>query len=123
MDALLLLIDEKDKQGFFKELRFRQAAKQIFSFFSSKQTVLTSQVSLEVLFELPRGDAKGKAGIPWLSLRMGQEKLYLVRDIQKLMECMELNEDLVLGKKFTFSPSKHVFSHEDQPLIDLKGVV
>ncbi|NTV91633.1 MAG: hypothetical protein HGA22_14950, partial [Clostridiales bacterium] len=117
--ALLLLIEEKDKQGFFRELRFRQAAKEIFSFFGGKQAVLTSQVTTEAFFELPRNDSHGKAGIPMLSLRLGQDKLYVVKDLKRLMENIERNEDLQLGRKFTCSPSRHVFDKADQPLIDL----
>lgn len=117
--AVLLLIEEKDGQGFFKELKFRQAAKQIFTFFNNRQSLLKTPVKLEVTFELAKSDGPGRAGCPALSLRLGQDKLYVIKDIKKLFQYMEKNEELVLSKKFTFTPLKNEFENDDLPLINL----
>ncbi|NJD04435.1 MAG: hypothetical protein FIA99_18000 [Ruminiclostridium sp.] len=117
--SVLLLIEEKDRQSFFKELKFRQAAKQIFSFFNTRQSILSSSIKLEVYFELEKGGGSHKTGFPALSLRIGQDKLYIVKDIKKLMECMEKNQEMVMSKKFTYSPLKHEFEESDLALMDL----
>lgn len=117
--AVLLLIQEKDGQGFFRELRFRHATKQIFGFFGERQTIFRTPVKLEVTYEQVKPDACGRSGRASLSLRMGQDRLYLVRDLKKLLRCIESNEELPMGKKFTYTPSKCEFEKEDQELMDL----
>ena len=117
--SVLLLIEEKDRHGFFKELKFRQAAKQIFSFFNTRQSILSSTIKLEVNFQLEKGGSTNKTGFPSVSLRIGQDKLYVVKDIKKLLECMTKNEELVMSKKFTYSPAKHEFEESDLPFINL----
>ena len=117
--SLLLLIEEKDRQGFFKELKFRQAARQIFTFFNDRQPLLVSAIKLEVNFELVKGGGSSKAGFPSVNLRIGQDKLYVVKDVKKLLECMVKNKELVLSKKFTYSPAAHEFEEADIAFIDL----
>jgi SNF2 family DNA or RNA helicase len=117
--AVLLLIAEKDAQGFFRELRFRHAAKQIFSFFNERQSVFKTPVRLEASFEQSKSDAYGRGGYAALSLRIGQDRLYLIRDMKKLLMCMDRNEELVLSKNFSYVPSRNEFDEKDQALIDL----
>lgn len=109
MVAVMLLVQEKDGQGFFRELRFRQAAKDIFNFFGDRQIAVKSTVYIEPTFELTRADSSGKAGLPALKLRIGQDRLYIVKDVKKLLYCMKNNMELNFGKKFTFVPSRHEF--------------
>ncbi len=119
MVAVLLLIHEKDEQGFFRELRFRQAAKDIFNFFAEKQVALKSAISIEPLFELDRSAGHDKAPLPSLRLRIGQDRLYIVKDIKKLLFHMENNIDLQFGKRFTYSPSRHEFKGKDMELAEM----
>lgn len=117
--AVLLLIAEKDGQGFFRELRFRQAARQIFSFFGERQSVFKTPVRLEVSYEHTKPDAHGRGSYASLSLRMGQDRLYQVKDLKKLFECMDRNEELVFSKKFSYMLSKNEFDETHQALVDL----
>lgn len=119
MVSVLLLIEEKDRQGFFKELKFRQAARQIFSFFNARQPLLTSTIKLEVIFHLEKGGPSHKNGFPSISLKIGPDKLYVVKDARRLLECMVNNTELNMSKKFTYSPVRHEFEAADQPLISL----
>lgn len=116
--SVLLLIEEKDRQGFFRELKFRQAARQIFSFFNTRQSSLLTPVKLEVNFEFVK-ENKPKPAFPKVSLRLGKEKLYIVKDIKKLLECITENKEMVMGGKFTYSPARHVFEDQDVPFISL----
>lgn len=117
--AVLLLIEEKDGQGFFRELRFRHAARQIFSFFNERQPIFKTPVRLEVSYEQVKSDSYGRGGYAALSLRMGQDRLYVIKDMKKLFGCMDRNEELVLSKKFSYIPSKNEFDEKDQMLINL----
>lgn len=119
MAAVLLLIQEKDSQGFFRELRFRQAAKDIFNFFGDRQIAIKSTVFLEPTFELTRAEDSNKVGLPALKLRIGQDRLYIVRDVKRLLYHMENNMELNFGKKFTFVPSRHEFKGRDLMLMNL----
>ncbi|NLK86408.1 MAG: DEAD/DEAH box helicase [Clostridiaceae bacterium] len=119
MVTVLLLIQEKDSKGFFRELHFRQAAKDIFNFFSDRQIALKSAVVLEPVFELSRATGIDNALLPSLKFRIGQERLYIVKDIKKLLFHMENNMDLNYGKRFTYSPSRHEFKGKDLELAEM----
>lgn len=119
MVAVLLFIHEKDGQGFFRELRFRQAAKDIFNFFGDRQISIKAAVHIEPTFELTRAEGSAKVGLPALKLRIGQDRLYIVKDVKRLLYYMENNMELNLGKKFTYIPSRHEFKGRDLKLINL----
>ncbi len=119
MAAVLLLIAEKDNQGFFRDLRFRRAAKDIFSLFSGMQVSLKSAVSIEPLFEITKLKSTGSSPMRLLRLRIGQDQLYFVKDIKLLLYYMENNLELKFGKRFTYVPSHHEFKGRDLELINL----
>ena len=119
MVAVLLLIAEKDEQGFFRDLRFRRAAKDIFSLFGGAQATLKSAVSIEPIFEITKSKVSGASPMRLLRLRMGQDQLYFVKDIKRLFYYMENNLELKFGKKFTYVPSRHEFKGKDLELIEL----
>lgn len=119
MVAVLLLIQEKDSRGFFRELRFRQAAKDIFSFFGDKQITVKSTVNIEPVFELTREAGAGKSPVPALRLRIGQDRLYVVKDVKVLLYHMENNMELTFSKKFTYSPSSHEFKGKGLELVNM----
>jgi SNF2 family DNA or RNA helicase/uncharacterized Zn finger protein len=119
MVAVLLLIQEKDSNGFFRELRFRQAAKDIFNFFADRQIAVRSAVTLEPVFELSRSAGIDNTPLPSLKFRIGQEKLYVVKDVKKLLFHMENNMDLYYGKQFTYSPSRHEFKGKELELAEM----
>lgn len=114
--AVLLMIKDKDEQGFFNQLQFRKVAKQIFSFFQNRPNVVKAPVELEVTYELVAG---GSGLYSAVSLRIGHGKLYVIRDIKDFFERMDSNEEIVFGKGFTFDPSRHEFREEDKRLIGL----
>lgn len=119
MVAVLLLIMEKDNQGFFRELHFRQAAKNIFSFFGDRQISIKSTVTLEPTLILEKASAKNKARLASLRLRMGQDRRYVVKSIKRLLYCRENNTELKFGKGFTYVPASHEFKGNDLLLINM----
>ncbi len=77
-------------------------------------------VRLETTFEISFNSVGGRIeAVPALSLRMGEDKLYVVQNIKNLFEAMESGTSVIFGKKFTFDPIIHAFKPEDKPVIDL----
>ena len=115
--AVLLIIKGKDEQGYFNSAKSKDAARHIFDFFQNAAAMPKTPVKLEVTFEFYPGSSREIGGHAALSLRIGLDKLYIVRDIKKLFEYIEKNKELEFGKKFTFDPLKHRFGDGDKPLV------
>src|SRR5699024_4379932 len=53
-----------------------------------------------------------------IQMRVGEERLYVVKDIRDFLDAVVRNDALVFGKNFTFDPEFHHFSSEDWAVID-----
>ncbi|WP_052256835.1 DEAD/DEAH box helicase [Salinicoccus sp. YB14-2] len=53
-----------------------------------------------------------------IQMRVGEERLYVVKDIREFLDAVVYNDPLVFGKNFTFDPEFHHFSDEDRAVID-----
>ncbi|WP_449241271.1 DEAD/DEAH box helicase [Desulfoscipio gibsoniae] len=81
------------------------------------QTRIPVYTEATVEISLQRVDGRMEA-VPALSLRMGENKSYVVKSIKKLFEALDNGTSVVFGKNFTFDPARHFFKPEDKPLID-----
>jgi len=73
---------------------------------------ITFEVStLETLFD--------RKVIHALSLRLGEGKLYVVRNARDFFDVLKRREPMVFGKNFTYDPFVHTFRPQDKPVIDL----
>lgn len=117
--SVLFFIKERDDQGFFNSITQKKAAKEIFSFFQSRTSSVKTNVNLEFNLELFRLKAsairRGPSAI--LSMRMGTDRMYIVRNVSELLDCIRSNKELVFGKGFSFNPSIHDFNDYDKPII------
>jgi hypothetical protein len=116
--SVLFLIREKDEQGFFSELRFRQAARQIFGFFQDIPNILKKRLELETTFEFNSSGILSSGAYSALSFRIGEDRLYVLKNIKGFFESMEENNEVRLGKNFTYDPACHDFKDEDRPVIN-----
>ena len=57
-----------------------------------------------------------------IGLRIGQDRLYVIRSIPEFIDCIDKNEQLDFGKGFTFFPSWMRFSEPARELIDVLRV-
>ncbi len=125
--ALLIACQRYNKTKKLKRTKAQSAAgdnetaELIFSYFSqdsseTKKIPLELEVNFEVDYENKYYSDKVNHG---LSLRLGEDKLYVVKNIKKLFEAMEDGEQLEFGKKFAFDPTVHVFKPEDEQLINV----
>ncbi|MCX8129587.1 MAG: SNF2 helicase associated domain-containing protein [Clostridia bacterium] len=116
--AVLLVIKNKQESGFFEGLKSKRVSKQIFNYFQGRQSLEKVPVDLEITYGFHKGSGNTGA-YSSLSLRIGEGKLYVVKEIKKLFACIEKNEELEFGKGFTFDPSKHEFKDCYKPLINM----
>ncbi|WIV11458.1 DEAD/DEAH box helicase [Proteiniborus sp. MB09-C3] len=117
--ATLYEIRERDQKGEYDKVKSYGIAKNILDFFRYKQLDVKSPVQLEITYEFepnPYGDMDNSS---YISLRIGENKLYVVKSIKKLLESLESKEELQFGKEFTFDPKIHRFNEMDQPIINL----
>ncbi len=78
-------------------------------------------LNLEINFQLHHDFIYGtkKKAVRNLSLRIGEERLYSVKNIKALLEAIDQGEEIEYGKHFVFKPHIHQFKAEDQPLMEL----
>ena len=74
-----------------------------------------ANIHLEMTLALPqKAGQELRAG-----LRIGEKKLYVVKDIPAFLAAMDAQETLVLGKDFTWQPEWMRFSSDDEGMIHL----
>ena len=74
-----------------------------------------ANIHLEMTMALPqKAGQELRAG-----LRIGEKKLYVVKDIPAFLAAMDAQETLVLGKDFTWQPEWMRFSSDDEGMIRL----
>jgi len=87
-----------------------------YSLNSSDEKPVNLEITFEVFYETRYFV---RQAVPAISLRMGEEKLYVVKNVKKLFEALDSGEKVVFGKKFEFDPFIHTFRPEDKPVINL----
>ena len=122
--ALLLTIMEHDKRGSFdailskKHLDIQRGASILFDYFESAyQMDSRNPISLDITYEVNIDNRGSNPIAGFLSLKIGENRLYVVRNIQKLLETLEAGKPLVFGKNFTYNPMIHEFNPVDEKLI------
>lgn len=53
-----------------------------------------------------------------LSMRIGTERLYIIKDLKEFLLNLERGIEVYFGKQFNFDPSVHYFRDNDQAIID-----
>lgn len=54
-----------------------------------------------------------------LQLKVGQNRLYVVKDLEEFLFAIQADRSLKFGKQFTYDPLLHTFSEEDQKVVDM----
>lgn len=55
----------------------------------------------------------------YLEMKIGDERLYVVKNIKEFIESILSNNTMYFGKKFTFNPSIHYFKEEDKKIFKI----
>jgi SNF2 family DNA or RNA helicase len=114
--AVLMVIRDKDREGFFKQVTFRKVAKQIFGFFQNRPNIIKTPLAIEINYVF--GNYGAKSTYSAITLKAGLDKLYIVRNLKEFLICMEKNKTIDFGKSFTFDPSIQCFKDDDIPVMD-----
>ena len=72
-----------------------------------------ANIRLEVTLVLPQKSGQGLR----IGLRIGDKKLYVVKDISRFLAAIEAEETLPMGKEFTFQPEWMRFSSDDERVL------
>ncbi len=54
-----------------------------------------------------------------IELKIGEKRLYIVKNIREFLQCVKNQEPFYFTKKFTYQPAEHDFSVEDQEIIQI----
>lgn len=117
--AVLLLVRDKDQQGFFDEVKTRKAYKKFFDYFQTATNTIKSALEMEITYELHRGNLFGTGTYSSFSMKIGESRLYLVRDIRTFIWHLKNGVEIKFGKGFVYDPSRYTFKAEDKKIIDL----
>lgn len=84
----------------------------ILEYFIAKAQDLRQEVSIKAILEIesPR--------LSKLCLKIGDGRLYIVKNIRKFIEDLENKEEIEFGKQFSFDPNYHKISEEDKELME-----
>ncbi len=116
--AALISILEKDRQDFFGRLKPRRTAKHILGLFQNTASNPTKPVKIEVIYEYDKSGCHGSGSCSAISINIGEDRLYTVKNIKVFLTSLYKNEEIIFGKNFTFDPTVHFFRAEDRPIID-----
>lgn len=114
--ALLLYIKNLNISNIFQK-KDEENIKNIIDYYRFNSENENIPVKLELNYEFDFNDFRDIDESSFLSLRMGENKLYVVRNIKKFFESLENGEEIYFGKEFTFNPNYHVFRPEDEKVI------
>jgi hypothetical protein len=111
--ALYSYLNESDK--FKKSLNYIAANEFLDNYFSNIAVENKHKVSVEYYVQ---PNAYSGDMIGYLSLRIGIDKLYVVKNLKSFLEQVTSGGVVEFGKKFIFNSKIHDFKNEDKRIID-----
>lgn len=117
--AVLFVVMEKDNNGRFSVTTPKQQVKSILNFYRNRQHRDYIPVNIEITFELTRDHYDNTIRGSYVSLKVGEDRLYVVKNIKDFISNIYNKSTIRFGKNFTFDPTIHSFNKEDQKIINL----
>ncbi|WZL77379.1 DEAD/DEAH box helicase [Eubacteriales bacterium mix99] len=116
--AVLLHLKWLKEHDGFRTITAKRTAREIFHYFQYSPSAERTPVTLEPIYEF-RPDAEEDYGVSsLLSFRIGENRMYVVRNMRKFLEDLENGNSIYFGKQFTYDPDWHTFPEELGSLID-----
>lgn len=120
--ALLLFIQKFEEREDIKKSRDEEIINMI-SYYTQTEEVRKRKINIEYNLEFnPRTRYEVFEGA-YLSLKIGEDKMYLVRNPSKLFEHLENGEELEFGKNFILKPRIHRFKEEDKEIMNFLKIL
>ncbi|MGI5852594.1 MAG: SNF2 helicase associated domain-containing protein, partial [Caldicoprobacterales bacterium] len=123
--ALLLTIMEHDARGSFdglievKKPEPSKATDRLFELFGQMGQWERKTIAMEITYEANEHLDREDIPAGYLYLKIGESRLYVVRNIPNLLKAYRNGQALEFGKNFTYDPAVHTFSPTDKRLMDL----
>ena len=124
--ALLFTIMDHDKRGSFEAaiegtpLDTKRGASLLFDNFDYTARIVNRKpIKLDITYEVNVYEREMDNIAGFLSIKIGGSRLYVVRNIAKLIQAFKSEEPLEFGKNFTYDPSIHTFNPVDEKVMNL----
>lgn len=118
--TLLAIQNRKDINTDPREIRAKQIAQNIFSYFADDNSYARKELILEPIYVLDFQESRfSQYTQSSLALNIGEEKTYVVKNMKRFLEDLSVQQEIEFGKKFTYNPYIHIFKPEDKAIIDL----
>ena len=116
--ALLLFIkDIKDKEEKTREKKKTEGnIKNILLRYRDMEDREKTPINLEINYKL---EDEGHS----IDLRMGEDRLYVVRSIANILSKINNKEIIEFGKNFTYNPNIHCFKEEDREIVEFLTIL
>lgn len=92
-----------------------QVVDDLLAAFTNPQETLLEKLTMNV--ELHTSPSNRLSA--YLQLKLGLQRLYVVKDIGQLLKAIKTGQSLEFGKQFTFEPSRQTFKEEDRAVITM----
>ena len=116
--AILTCIMNLNSAGKLKHKDNEKSILNIIDFYRQNYEENKIPLKLEFNYEFNLNKYYGIDEASYLSLRIGEDRLYVVKSMKSFLEGLEDGQDIGFGKNFTFSPDRHEFKDEDRKVID-----
>jgi SNF2 family DNA or RNA helicase len=120
--ALLICIMKLDLSKDMME-KDEGSVRNIISFYRHRNEIEKTPINIEYNYEFSLNSYDGIERASYLNLRIGEDKLYVVKSMKNFFEKLEYGEEIEFGKNFTFSPYKHTFRNEDKKVINFLSLL
>ena len=117
--ALLLFL--KDFQENKRRIQLREEEIiDMISYYGENTKEIKTPLNIEYNYEYnPRSVSEGS----YLSLRIGEDRLYSVRSATQFFDAYNNKEKLNFGKNFSYLPNIHYFQEEDNEILDFINIL
>jgi len=113
--AVLLYIE---KNNFDPRLwHTKEITENLFAHFSGLNIPSVKQelnLEINLNFSAIRGNSESS-----LEIKVGLDKLYVVKEIKSFLEAVYYSRELAFGKKFAYDPTSHQFKDEDAKILEM----
>jgi len=103
-----------------KSVRLNKATQEFLDFFTTDTKPLTAQqlapIKLVPTYVFFSGVGTVKS---WLTFMIGNERLYVLKDIPQFLAAISQRQEIIYGKNFTLNPQTMTFDEKSQALLKL----
>ncbi len=121
--SLFAILENKKLYGNSKAMA-EKLTQDIFNYFTHKtESFPEKELNIQWMYRLLHNNhsysVRPRSYVPSLSFKIGEKRLYMVRNVMNLVEAIAKKKYLNFGKHFAYDPEIHVFKKEDQPIMEL----